>query len=98
MGLVGGLVGAGVVVGILAYRKQRELSARAVSLRDAVAQQGQALEAYLLSKGAGIEPELAAMSDAAAQRAAEYHLATSYGITPDFVALVQRAAARIGSA
>ena len=97
LGLLGGLSGAALVVGLLAWRKNRELSARAVAMRDAVQTQGQALETYLLSKGTGIEQELAALSQQAADRTGEYHLATAYGVTPQFAALVNRAAQRFGA-
>lgn len=84
-GLLGGLLGAGVVVGLSAQRKARALERRALQLNASLQGQGDAMALYLASKGAGIEPEIAAVARDATERAATYHLATRYGLTPEFV-------------
>ena len=88
--LLGGIVGAGLVVGFLASRKTRELQLRGVAMQQALARDGGEVSAYLLSKGAGIEPELRSIAMAASERTATYHLATRYGLTPDLVGQLQQ--------
>lgn len=88
--LAGGLCGAGLVVGLSALHKSRQLEVRALHLQKSLEERGSSLEAYLLSKGSGIGPELAQMTREGAEREATYYLATRYGLTPDLVARLQQ--------
>lgn len=82
-------MGAGLLVGALAWRKHRELALRGAGMQQALQLEGDQLTAYLLSKGAGIEPEIRALALAASERSATFHLATVYGLTPELVARLQ---------
>lgn len=95
--LLGGFVGSGLIVGVLAYRKHRALLARGAAMRAALEADADAATLYLVSKGAGIEPELRAIAAQAAERAGTYHLAIHYGITDELGAQIARAAGRLGS-
>lgn len=88
--LLGGLCGAGAVVGVLASRKSRELQRRGASMQQALEAEGDQLTAYLISKGTGIEGELRQLAMDASERTATYHLATHYGLTPELVARLQQ--------
>lgn len=87
--LLGGLVGAGAVVGTLAWRKNRELTLRGAGMQEALQLEGDRTAAYLLSKGTGIESEIRALAMQASERTATYHLSTVYGLTPDLAARLQ---------
>jgi len=93
-----GLVGAGVTVGVLARRDTQRLRLRAVALRTSFEAGGTGLEQALLSKGTSLQDELRweaerltrSLAEAEAQRV----LGTTYGLTEERVANLQRVGER----
>lgn len=95
--LLGGLCGAGVVVGLAARRKQAVLLERGVAVEAALAARGQALEGYLLTRGEKLEQEVEALAlqtaRPLARTIAEQWLSTAYGLTPQRLRQVNQLAA-----
>lgn len=97
--LVGGLLGAGVVVGILAYRQGRRFEERGALLATALEARADDLGLYLASKGEGLRAELALEADALARQEAlaegERVLALEYGWGPHLFESVARLERRL---
>lgn len=98
--IVGGVVGAGFIVGLLAWRKAQQWQERAQQTRLALQARGTALELALTSSGAKLSDELAAegrhLAESAARAEAERVIGIEYGITPTRLAAISRLAQRLG--
>lgn len=95
MVLLGSFVGGGIVLGVLLYRKQKELTVRGEFLRQQLeSEDGQALIALQLEQ---MKTDLATHAEAVATRAADDHIGAVYGLPPARIQAIQQLATRLGA-
>lgn len=98
--IAGGLGGAVVVVGLLAWDRSRNWQLRAAGAQQALETRGSDIEFALNSSGEKLRLELAEegqrLAENAARAEAQRVISIEYGLTPERIASLQRLGQRLG--
>ncbi len=97
---IAGFVAGGLIAGVLASNKARELTGRGKALAQNLAEGGADLESYLVSQGTAIGGQMERLAQdevtRVARSTADRYMAQVYGLTPQRIESMTRLGAALG--